>query len=87
VQSFLAEFRSIIDKWNLVDAFGICSLKEGSIDEPVAVEFTSGRANITLPFDAVPDDGNVVDAMWQFSSGSPRSSVQAASMAQGKSTS
>jgi hypothetical protein len=75
MQPFLAEFSAIIKKWKLVDIFGICSLKKGSVDRPVTVEFTSGRANITLPFDAAPDDGNLVDAMWQFSSSPPSSSV------------
>jgi len=82
MEPFLAEFRTIIIKWKLGNVFGICSLKEGSVGRPVTTEFTSGRANITLPFDIAPNDGNVVDAMWQFSSAPPSSSMQAASMAQ-----
>jgi len=78
-QQFLAEFRAIINEWKLANVFGICSLKEDSIGGPVTTEFMSGRANITLPFDITPDDGNLVDAMWQFSSTPPGSSVQVAS--------
>jgi hypothetical protein len=78
-QPFLAEFRAIINEWKLANIFGICSLKEESIGGPVTTEFMSGRANITLPFDITPDDGNLVDAMWQFSSTPPGSSVQVAS--------
>lgn len=85
MQPLLAEFRAIVHRWNLANILGICSLKQENIDGPVSVEFTSGRANITLPFDVAPDDGFVVDAMWQFSSRSPDSSVHEASMAQGMS--
>jgi hypothetical protein len=85
MQPFLEEFRAIINKWNLVNVLGICSLKEESINRPVATEFTSGRANITLPFDITPNDGNVIEAMWQFSSVSPNSSIKTASTVQGMS--
>lgn len=85
MEPFLAEFHTIINKWKLGNIFGICSLKEGSVYRPVTMEFTNGRVNITLPFDIAPNDGNVVDAMWQFSSAPPNSSMQAALMAQGKS--
>lgn len=79
MEPFLAEFRTIINKRSLDHVFGICSLKEESIDGPVTTEFTSGRANITLPFDITPNDGNLVDAMWQFSSAPPSSSTPMAS--------
>lgn len=70
VQSFSAEFGAILAKWNLANVFGICSLSDKPIDRPTTMEFTSGRANITLPFDITPDDGNTIDAMWRFSSNS-----------------
>ena len=80
MQTFLNNFCAFINKWKLVDILGICSLREGSIDDPVSVEFTSGRASITLLFDVALDDGDVVDAIWQFSSGPPRR-IQAALIA------
>ena len=33
------------------------------------MEFTSGRANITLPFDVDPGDGQSVEAAWQVHEG------------------
>ena len=45
---------------------------------------TSGRANITLPFDIAPHDDDVIDAMWQFSSDPPGSSVHAGSWSHGQ---
>lgn len=48
------------------------------------MEFTSGRANITLPFDIAPHDGNIIDAMWQFSPDPPCVSVNAGQTGQGK---
>ena len=82
MQLFLAEFRTIINKWKLGNVFGICSLKEEPIGGPVTMEFTSGYTNMTLPFNIAPNDSNIVDAMWQFSSTLPGSSMQVASMAQ-----
>lgn len=76
MQSFFVEFNAILAKWNLAHILGICSLKEKPIDRPATMEFTSGRANITLPFDIAPDDGNIIDAMWQFSSDPLASSPQ-----------
>ncbi|KAI9747541.1 MAG: N-acetyl-glucosamine-6-phosphate deacetylase [Chaenotheca gracillima] len=78
-QAFLVEFGAILNKLRLANLFGICALGGRSIDGPTTMEFTSGRANITLPFDIAPDDGNTVDAMWQFSSDSRTSAVQSSS--------
>ena len=50
------------------------------------MEFTSGRANITLPFDIAPNDGNNVDAMWQFSYDQLGSSPRIGLMHEGKRT-
>lgn len=71
VQAFVLELGTILNKWNLTDVLGICSLGGKSIDRPATMEFTGGRANITLPFDIAPQDGNAIDAMWQFSSNTP----------------
>ena len=78
MQSFLLELRAILEKWNLANILGICSVSEKSLDRPTTMEFTSGRANITLPFDIAPHDGNVIDAMWHFSSDPLGSSGHAA---------
>ncbi len=84
MQAFFVELGAILEKWNLANVLGICSLGETPIDRPATMEFTSGRANITLPFDMAPNDGNVVDAMWQFSSDPLRPSIHAGSTSQGK---
>ena len=83
MQSFLLELGTILEKHNLSNILGICSLGEKSIDRPTTMEFTSGRANITLPFDIAPHDGNVIDAMWQFSSHPLGSSGHAGPTSQG----
>ena len=79
IQSFLLELAAVLEKWHLTNILGICSLPENSLNKPPTMEFTSGRANITLPFDIAPNDGNVIDAMWQFSAdpmdGSPYAGV------------
>ena len=84
MQTFLLELRAILEKWNLANILGICALSEMSLNRPTTIEFTSGRANITLPFDIAPHDGNVIDAMWQFSSDPPGSSVHAGSSSHGQ---
>ena len=66
-QAFLLELSTFLEKHNLTNILGICSLRRKSIDKPT-IEYISGRANITLPFDITPHDGDVVDAIWQFSS-------------------
>ena len=66
MQAFLLELGAVLRKWSLTDVLSIYYLGENSIDRSCTTEFTSGRANITLPSDISPDDGNVVDAMWQF---------------------
>ena len=48
------------------------------------MEITSGRANTTLPFGVAPHDDNVIDAMWQFSSDPPGSSIYAGSSSHGQ---
>ena len=62
-QAFLLELSTILEEHNLTNILGICSLGGKSIDKPPTMEFTSGRANITLPFDITPHDSDVVDAM------------------------
>ena len=83
IQSFLLELGAILEKRNLDNILGICLLSEKSAGIPPAIEFTSGRANITLPFDITPNDGNVIDAMWQLSSKPLSSSTYTDSVSQG----
>ena len=68
MQSFLLELGTILEKHNLANILGICFLGEKSIDRPTTIEFTSGRVNITLPFDIAPHNGNVINIIWQFGS-------------------
>jgi hypothetical protein len=68
VKDFLVDFRAVLEKWSLTDTLGVCTVRPGSMTEPAGMEFTSGRANITLPFDTAPSEGGSIDAMWQFSS-------------------
>ena len=88
IQSFLLELAAVLEKWHLTNILGICSLPENSLSKPPTMEFTSGRANITLPFDIAPHDGNVIDAMWQFSAdpmdGSPYAGVACQGQRKGK---
>lgn len=84
MQAFLTDLFTILKKQNIANIFGICSLRESSFDGPPTVEFTSGRTNITLPFDISPSDGNEVQAMWQFSSNPSKSSAHAGILSQGK---
>ena len=61
--AFLQDFHKTIKENNLVDVLGLCLVPE---NDTILTEFTSGRANITLPFDIAPGDGSLVDAMWRF---------------------
>ncbi|KAL8724399.1 MAG: hypothetical protein Q9166_007970, partial [cf. Caloplaca sp. 2 TL-2023] len=82
MQGFLLELAAILNKYNLTNILGICSLGETSVDGPATIEFTEGRANITLPFDIAPNDGGAIDAMWQFSSNQLSPSAEAVSACQ-----
>ena len=84
MQPFVLELRAILEKWDLANILGICSLGEKCIDRPATMEFTSGRANITLHFDIAPHDGNIIDAMWQFSPDPSGSGINAGSIGQSK---
>lgn len=84
MQFFLLELDTILEKHNLANILGICSLGKESIERPTTMEFTSGRANITLPFDIAPHDGDAIDAMWQFSSHPLGSSDHAGPASQGQ---
>ena len=47
---------------------GVCVFAGEDLDNTTQVEFTQGRANITLPFDIAPEEGEnrSIEAVWQF---------------------
>ena len=67
-QPFLSELRVLLDRLGLTGKLGICAVTREDEDATTQVEFTQGRANITLPFDIAPRDGpdRSVEAVWQF---------------------
>lgn len=67
-QSFLSELRAVLERLGLVEKLGVCAFSRGDLDVATQVEFTQGRANITLPFDIAPEQGQnkSVEAVWQF---------------------
>jgi hypothetical protein len=67
-QPFLSELRALLDRLSLAKKFGICVFTNKDLDSATQVEFTQGRANITLPFDIAPEDGpnRSIEAVWQF---------------------
>ncbi|KYK59810.1 hypothetical protein DCS_00944 [Drechmeria coniospora] len=75
-QSFLSELRDLLCSFGLVEKLGICALQDGVGDRAPQVEFTQGRANITLPFDIDPTEGpdNSIEASWEFESPSESNS-------------
>ena len=70
MREFLSECRSVLEKNHASHIFGLCTLDGVSPAQTApTVEFTSGRANITLPFDANPSEGGAIEAMWQIQQG------------------
>jgi hypothetical protein len=67
-QPFLSELRALLDRLGLTEKLGICVFTGEDLDSATQVEFTQGRANITLPFDIAPEDGPScsIEAVWQF---------------------
>ena len=51
-----------------MEKLGVCAFTREDQDATTQVEFTQGRANITLPFDIDPQDGpdRSIEAVWQF---------------------
>ena len=68
-QAFLDDLRDVLVKCKLENTLGISKLDEGYWSKPSFMEITSGRANITLPFDLAPNAGGAIDAMWHFEAG------------------
>lgn len=69
-QPFLSELSSLLQKLGLTGKLGLCTLANNGQDSLTEVEFTQGRANITLPFDIEPGTGadRSIEAVWQFES-------------------
>lgn len=67
-QPFLSELRALLQHLGLAEKLGICAFTREDQDTTTQVEFTQGRANITLPFDIAPQDGpdQSIEAVWQF---------------------
>ncbi|ERF73704.1 hypothetical protein EPUS_00958 [Endocarpon pusillum Z07020] len=63
----LSGYRSILEKKHTSHIFGLCTLDGVSLAQAApTVDFTSRRANITLPFDENPSEGGAIKAMWQI---------------------
>ncbi|KAI1175976.1 hypothetical protein F4777DRAFT_597917 [Nemania sp. FL0916] len=67
-QPFLTELRALLGHLGLMGKLGLCVLTSEDLNSNTQVEFTQGRANITLPFDIAPEGGpnRSIEAVWQF---------------------
>ncbi len=67
-QLFISKLRALLDRLGLTEKLGICVFTSKDLNSTTRVEFTQGRANITLPFDIAPKDGpnRSIEAVWQF---------------------
>jgi hypothetical protein len=63
--AFMAELRTVLDEAGLIDVLGIFVRQPGD-GKMKSVEFTAGRANITLHKDEPTDGGKSVEASWVF---------------------
>ncbi|KFY23518.1 hypothetical protein V491_02505 [Pseudogymnoascus sp. VKM F-3775] len=63
--AFMAELRTVLDEAGLMDVLGIFVRQPGDGDMK-GVEFTAGRANITLHKDNPTEGGTSVEASWVF---------------------
>ena len=68
--AFLVELSQALQSNGLADNLGLCSTASlaGKYSE-TRVEFTSVRANITLPFNREPLGGRQIDAAWRVVQG------------------
>lgn len=73
IREFLCDYHAILDKNHASHILGLCTLDGVSTEsEAPTMEFTSGRANITLPFDVHQSKGRATEAMWQIKQGMSR---------------
>ncbi|KUJ11613.1 uncharacterized protein LY89DRAFT_674189 [Mollisia scopiformis] len=65
LEPFLSELRAVLKRLGLLEKLGICAFTSEDADSDAQMEFTLGRANITLLFDVDPGDDSI-DAVWKF---------------------
>ncbi|KAI9748038.1 MAG: hypothetical protein M4579_007327 [Chaenotheca gracillima] len=67
-QPFISEPRALLDRLGLTEKLGICVFTGEDPSLTTQIEFTQGRANITLPFDIAPENGpnRSIEAVWRF---------------------
>ncbi|OBT63221.1 hypothetical protein VE03_07791 [Pseudogymnoascus sp. 23342-1-I1] len=63
--AFMAELRTVLEGAGLIDVLGIF-VRQPSDGQTKGVEFTAGRANITLHKDNPIGEGTAVEASWVF---------------------
>lgn len=65
--AFTSELRETLEILGLKDKLGVCSLSNRDLNDGTQVEFTQGRANITLSFDMDPHAGDKsIEVVWIF---------------------
>ena len=67
-QLFISKLRALLNRLGLTEKLSIYVFTSEDLDLTTQVEFTQGRANITLPFNIAPKDGpnRLIKAVWQF---------------------
>lgn len=65
---FVQEIGSLLREMNLDQLLGLTRVQEPDIRSPGIMEFTSGRANVTVPdaMWALDNEHGAVEATWQF---------------------
>lgn len=66
VSDFLPELARMLEHLKLTGTLGIFALEDEPANSAPKMEFTEGRANITLPFDISGPQKDSIEAMWQF---------------------
>lgn len=67
---FVKDLGGSLQRLQLDQMLGLCRITTSSVDSPPTMEFTSGRANVTVPdvMWALGGDSAAVEASWQFGS-------------------
>ncbi|KAL2043661.1 hypothetical protein N7G274_003968 [Stereocaulon virgatum] len=66
VSDFLQELAHMLEHLKLTGILGVFALEDKPANSAPKMEFTEGRANITLPFDISGPEKDSIEAMWQF---------------------
>ncbi|KAI1635624.1 hypothetical protein F4809DRAFT_613377 [Biscogniauxia mediterranea] len=66
--AFVQELGDLLKAMHLDQLLGLCQIPESSIRSPATMEFTSGRANVTVPdvMWVLDSESAAVEASWQF---------------------